>query len=182
MFDKQCRKFRLENNEINSKGASVIADNLYGNLTLNELYLSDNTVSDIGAHALSQVLAINNYSLTWLELHSNNITDEGAEYLSEMIKTNKTLILLGLNSNKITNRGAQTLAGAVTYYNDTLQWLLLASNKGITDESIDNFNDMIVNNSSLQALWLKDCGLTKDGIRKLRESITSQKTNFVFET
>lgn len=180
MFDKKCRKLRLENNDINAKGATVIADNLHGNLTLNELYLSENSISDIGAHAIAQVLAINNHSLTWLELHSNSITDEGAEYLADMLKTNKTLILLGLNSNKITNRGAQILVGAITYYNETLQWLLLASNKGITDESIENFNDMFVNNTALQAFWLKDCGLSRNGIRTLKEAVAS-KANFILE-
>jgi Ran GTPase-activating protein (RanGAP) involved in mRNA processing and transport len=134
----------------------------------------------MGAHALAQVLSINNWTLEWLELHSNNITDEGIEYLAEMLKTNKTITLLGLSFNRISDRGVRLLASAIGCYNETLEWLHLASNKLITDACVDDLVEMLKQNQSLQALWINDCSLSIDGADKLRQ-VTKSNTNFILE-
>jgi len=180
IINKQCRKLRLENNGINAKDITILTDTLYGNTTLVELYLSNNCISDMGAHALAQVLSINNSTLEWLEIHSNNITDEGAEYLADMLKTNKTLTLLGLSFNQISDRGVCSLASAITCYNETIQWLHLASNKLITDASVDNLIEMFTCNRSLQAVWLNDCSLSSNAMKKLKQVVQSN-TNFILE-
>ncbi|CAF0813158.1 unnamed protein product [Rotaria sordida] len=162
IIDKRCCKLQLEYNSISAKGATNLADGLYGNTTLMELQLSNNRISDIGAHALAQVLSINNYTLDLLELHSNNITDEGAEYLAQMLKINKTITLLGLGSNRIGDRGVRLLTSAITCYNETLQWLHLSSNKLITDGCVNELIEMLKNNHSLYAVWLNDCRSTRD--------------------
>jgi Ran GTPase-activating protein (RanGAP) involved in mRNA processing and transport len=180
IIDKQCRKLRLENNDITAKGIRILAEALYGNITLVELHLSNNCISDMGVHALAQVLSINNSTLKCLEIHSNNITDEGAEYLAEMLKTNKTLSLLGLNSNQISDWGVHLLTSAITCYNETIQRLYLASNTLITDISLDNFVEMLTYNRSLQALSLNDCSLSTDAVKKLKQVVASN-TNFILE-
>jgi Ran GTPase-activating protein (RanGAP) involved in mRNA processing and transport len=180
IINKQCRKLRLEQNDISAKGVTILSDTLYGNTTLVELYLSNNRISDMGVHALSQALSINNSKLEWLELHSNNITDEGVEYLVEMLKTNKKINLLGLSFNRISDRGVRLLSVAITCYNDTLQSLQLASNKLITDASVDDLKEMITQNQSLQALWINDCSLSTEGKNKLRQA-ASLNTNFILE-
>ncbi len=180
IIDKQCRKIRLENNDITAKGVTILADTLYGNTTLEELHLSNNFISDMGAHALAQVLSINNSKLTWLEIPANHITDDGAQYLAEMLKTNKTLIFLGLSFNQITDRGVQYLTNAIANHNKTLQWLHLASNKGITDVSVEYIKDMFKRNQSLQALWLNDCSLSAEAAKTLKKMVESN-TNFILE-
>jgi Ran GTPase-activating protein (RanGAP) involved in mRNA processing and transport len=180
IVEKQCRKLRLEKNEITAKGVAIIADALYGNTTLAELYLSNNRIGDTGIHILSQALSISNWTLEWLDLHSNNITDEGAEYLAEMLKTNKTITLLGLAFNGISDRGVRLLANAITNYNKTLDWLHLSSNKFITDRSIDDLVEMIKSNPSLKALWLNNCSFSTNGAQKLEEAV-KLNTNFILE-
>jgi Ran GTPase-activating protein (RanGAP) involved in mRNA processing and transport len=175
IVDKQCRKLQLQNNSITAKGITLLTDTLHGNTTLVELNLSNNCISDMGAHALAQVLSINNETLARLEMNENNITDEGAEYLAEMLKTNKTLNLLGLNFNQISDRGVRHLASSITYYNETLQSLHLAFNKSITDASIDTLVDMLTHNRLLQELRLNDCSLTTDGKQKLKQIVQSNK-------
>ncbi|CAF1017840.1 unnamed protein product [Rotaria sp. Silwood1] len=180
IIDKRCSKLRLEYNDISAKGATILADGLYGNTTLAELQLSHNRISDMGTHALAQALTINNVTLDWLELHSNSITDEGAEYLADMLKRNKTITLLGLGSNRIGNRGVRLLASAIAGYNETLQWLHLASNKLITDACVNDLIEMLKQNHSLNALWLNDCSLSKDAADKLRQ-VANSKINFTLE-
>ena len=181
--EKRCRKLRLENNDITGKGVAILADALYANNSLTELHLSNNCISDIGAHALAQVLSIHNWTLTWLEINANEITDDGVEYLAEMLKVNKTLILLGLSFNRIGDRGVQNLTGAIGYFNENLQWLHLASNRAITDASVTSLGDMFAHNRSLQAVYLNDCGLTANGIKQLKRAVDMEKkTNFFLHT
>ncbi|CAF1377014.1 unnamed protein product, partial [Rotaria sp. Silwood1] len=51
-------------------------------------------------------------------------------YLSDMLKTNKTLIMLGLQDNKITDK-------AVQYKNKVIEEIFLDLDELITDVSID---------------------------------------------
>jgi Ran GTPase-activating protein (RanGAP) involved in mRNA processing and transport len=180
ILDKKCKKLRLEKNDISAKGATVLASVLFNNTTLTELYLSKNRICDMGVHALVQVLSINNSTLKSLNLHSNNITDEGAEYLAEMLKTNKTITLLGLGFNEIGDHGVELLANALTYSNETLQWLYLSSNKLINDKSVTSLIAMLGYNPSLKALWLNDCSLSSNAASKLKQAVVSDK-NFILE-
>jgi Ran GTPase-activating protein (RanGAP) involved in mRNA processing and transport len=180
IIEKKCRKLRLEKNDITGKGATTLASVLFNNTTLMELYLSKNRISDMGVHALVQTLSISNSTLKSLDLQSNNITDEGAEYLSEMLKTNKTIILLGLGFNEISDHGVQLLANSLTYHNESLQELFLSSNKSISDTSVPSLIEMLRYNPSLKALWLKDCSLTRTAATKLKQAIASHK-NFILE-
>lgn len=177
---KQCEKLYLESNDITPKSIAILADTLYGNLTLKELYLSNNFLSDMGVHSLAQVLSINNSTLECLQIHSNDITDEGAEYLGEMLKTNKKLSSLGLNDNKITDRGMKLITSAITCYNEIIECLQLNYNKLITDASSDNIIAMMKYNRSLQKLSLKGCDLSEKVVNDLKKQAQSNK-NFTLE-
>jgi Ran GTPase-activating protein (RanGAP) involved in mRNA processing and transport len=180
IIDKKCTRLLLEHNRITGKGAAILANTLYNNTTLIELYLSKNQVSDMGVHALAQTLSINNSTLKYLALHANNITDEGAEYLAEMLKINKTIILLELAFNQIGDQGVRLLVNAITYHNKSLQWLYLSSNKLITDISVDPLIEMLTHNSTLKALWLNDCNLSTNAKTQLKQVVTINK-NFILE-
>lgn len=179
--EKRCRKLRLENNKITGKGAAILADALYANNTLTELHLSNNPISDIGAHALAQVLSIHNWTLTWLEINAAGITDDGVEYFAEMLKVNKSLVLLGLSFNQISDRGVGNLTAAIGYFNENLQWLHLASNRKITDVSVASLVDMFAHNRSLQAVYINDCSLSNNGVKDLKNAVRT-RANFILET
>jgi Ran GTPase-activating protein (RanGAP) involved in mRNA processing and transport len=177
--EKQCQKLQLENNKITGKGATTLADALFANNTLIQLSLSYNPIGDIGAHALAQVLCIHNWTLTWLDINGTGITDDGIEYLAEMLKVNKSLILLGLRSNQISDRGLINLTSAIGCFNEHLQWLHLDSNHRITDVSVISFVDMFGHNRSLQAVSIKDCSFTSNGIRELKNAVRTKKNFFL---
>jgi Ran GTPase-activating protein (RanGAP) involved in mRNA processing and transport len=180
IINKKCTKLRLQKNKITGKGATILANALYNNTTLTELYLSKNQISDIGVHSLAQTLSINNSTLKLLDLHSNNITDEGAEYLAEMLKINKTIIRLGLGFNQISDQGVRLLTNAITYYNENLQWLSLSSNRLISDKSVTPLIEMLKHNSSLRNLWLNDCNLSTNAAALLKQEVLMNE-NFILQ-
>lgn len=178
--EKRCRKLRLENNKITGKGAASLADALYANNILTEIHLSNNPIGDIGAHALAQVLSIHNWTLTWLEINAASITDDGVQHLAEMLKVNKSVILLGLSFNQISDRGVASLTAAIGYFNENLQWLHLASNRKITDGCVPALIDMFGHNRSLQAVYINDCSLSNNAVKDLKNAIRT-KANFFLE-
>ena len=110
----------------------ALAEALHHNSTLTWLNLSDNSISDAGAHALAQALH-ENCTLRNLDLSKNNINDAGVEALAQALYHNSTLTHLFFSCNNISDAGAIVMAEAL-YHNSTLQWLYLRENDGIGEE------------------------------------------------
>ena len=177
IINKQCEKLRLNCNKVTSIGASFIADALNNNITLKELYLTDNHLGDIGLQCLTKVLSLDNSNLSLLSLQNTDITDDGAKYIAEMRKTNATSDRLLLGWNKISDRSVELLVDALTRHNKTLRSLLLCKNKKVSDLSVDFLTEMLKHNQALQWFDMERCNLSKKGKRKL-EQIARSKENF----
>ena len=142
------------------------------NTTLTRLYLSNNCISDMGVHSLTQVLAHSNATLNVLDVRTNGITDLGAQYLAGMLKTNKTLTQLVLSGNKISDRGVQLLARAQTDHNRSLKELYLSRNAFVCPSTVDVLVIMLLQNLSLNKLFLQGCGLSQSDMERLQEIAT----------
>jgi hypothetical protein len=177
IINKQCRKLRLQVNEITSAGASIIAKALNKNTTLEELWLSYNNVGDMGVHFLTKTLSLNNSLLRELHLIATEITDEGAGYLAEMLKTNSALLYVNLDGNNIGNRGIESLITTLIHYNRTLKRINLNRNKFVSDASVDFLVEMVKQDCSLSHLYISDCNLSEKGKEKLRQT-TQKKKDF----
>jgi len=175
IVSKQCTRLDLTNNEITFEGVILLANALDNNSTLTELNLYNNRINDKGVRALAFELSINNSTLKKLNLGFNEITDDGAQHLAQMLKTNRTLTHLWLQKNHITNRGLELLAGMLARHNWSLELLSLASNKSISDSTVNALVDMLKLNQSLQKLDVDECNLTDLAETKLREIVQSKK-------
>lgn len=82
------------------------------NITLKELCLGANGITDVGAEALAAVLAEGRTRLHRLSLRDNAIGDRGAEALAAALATNSTLEELDLWGNRISEKGRQALISA----------------------------------------------------------------------
>ncbi len=171
IIKKQCKRLYLQDNNITSRGASIIAAALKNNRTLEILNLSNNHVFDMGARSLSETLSSNNSILQLLDLCSNDITDLGAQHLTEMLKTNQTLIFLRLSSNKISDQGIQLLANVLARQNNSLQEFYIDHNKLISDLSTDSLVQMLKYNRSLKRFCISHCNLSKKGKKRLRQVV-----------
>ena len=180
IINKKCTKLRLGQNEITSAGASILADALLHNDTLEELSLWNNNLYDIGVQSLAKMLAINKNVLKKLDLSKNGITDAGVEHLALMLKTNRILTHLSLCRNEISDHGIRSLVSTIQNRYNTVQVLSLSDNKLITDSCVDPLIDMIEHNRALTKLWINDCQLSQSGKTKLRNATTSKKNLRVY--
>jgi len=175
IIDKKCQRLYLTGNKISNQSISILSDALYNNLTLVELDLSDNSISDIGVEILMDVLLTNKSILKKLHLGSNNISDQGIQYLSDMLKTNHSLTHLMLNRNHISNHGIYLLSNVLALHNITLEVLSISSNNLITDSSIESLIVMLRQNQTLKELDIRYCNVSEICTQRLRQ--ISQKKN-----
>ena len=113
LIEKQCTRLDLGYNVITSKGASILADALQYNNTLEQLSLWNNYIGDTGVDILCTALSMNKNNLRKLDLSENDITDAGAGYLGQMLKNNTILTHLTLSRNNISDEGIEELANAI---------------------------------------------------------------------
>jgi len=177
--NKQCKFLSLQSNKITSIGASIIAEALNNNNTLETLYLGNNYISDNGIDSLVNILSTHNNTLKTLVLQKNRITDKGAKRLAQMLEVNQTLIWLYLGENEISDEGVRILSKAIENQNNTLEMLVLSSNKLLTDFSVDYLLQMIKYNQSLKKLWIDDCNLSEAGKQRLNKIQQSKKDFYV---
>lgn len=175
--NKQCKSLSLQSNKITSIGVSIIAEALNNNNTLETLYLGNNYISDDGINSLVNILSNHNNTLKILVLQHNRIADKSVKYLCQLLEVNQTLIWLYLGENEITDEGVRILSKTIENQNNTLEMLVLSSNKLITDSSVDYLLQMIKHNQSLKKLWIDNCNLTEVGKQRFDE-IQQLKTDF----
>ncbi len=177
--NEQCKFLSLQSNKITSIGATILAEALNNNNTLEALYLGNNYISDDGIDSLVNILSNHNNTLKILVLQKNRITDKGVRYLSQMLEVNQTLIWLYLGENEISDEGIRILSKVIENQNNTLEMLVLSSNKLLTDLSIDYLLQMIKHNQSLKKLWIDNCNLSQTGKQKLDEIQQSKKDFYI---
>ncbi|CAF1561948.1 unnamed protein product [Didymodactylos carnosus] len=175
IIQKQCTALWLAQNEITPNGASIIADALQDNTTLETLELSGNRLSDKGIHSLTQILAVNNSTLKKLYFGSNGITDRGALYIAQFLRNNRALTRLDLSFNEIGDIGVQRLARVLAHFNTTLIQLNLSWNKSVSDSSVDYFADMIEHHRGFDVVDVSNCSLSVTGKAKLRDMTRLKK-------
>lgn len=180
VFDKKCPALHLTGNKLSGDSLSLLSDALYSATTLVELDLSDNHIANPGVRNLIRVLSSNKARLQKLHLGSNQISDEGVQLLADMLKANRSLTHLMLNRNQITSDGVHSLSNALALHNTTLRVLSLASNQLIADMSVDSLIAMLKENSTLQGLDVRWCGLSQQGDQRLRRAVIDKSSFQLF--
>lgn len=173
IIGKQLKSLDLTFTRITAQGVSILSSAIADNLFLEQLNISNNSISDLGVQYLVSV--VNSSILKRIDLSENDISDEGARYIAEMLKTNMKLTGLSLSQNQISNEGVKILADVLNSENTVLETLNLSANSDIDDESVNILIDMIRQNSSLKELDLRYCDLSKDGDRELKKASKSKK-------
>jgi hypothetical protein len=172
---KHCRVLTLRGEQITSKGALILGKSLDNNHTLEELYITDIQIGDIGAQALAESLSNRmNLSLKRLCLNHNGITDIGAESIAKMLKTNQLLTHLWLPKNHISDRGIKSLVDALID-NKTLQEFSLEWNTFENDETVDSLVQIIEKNQTLIEIHIDGRDLSRNDIKKLKQTAKTKK-------
>ena len=146
---------------ISDDGAVALSQVLHHNSTMQELDLSDNSISDAGAVALAQ--ALHNSTMQKLDLSHNSISDDGAVALAQALH-NSTMQKLDLSDNSISDDGAVALAQALPMHKLDL------SNNSISDVGAVALAQAL-HNSTMQKLDLSDNSISDDGAVALAQAL-----------
>ena len=166
------QKLDMSNNSISDHGAAAISDSLKINVSLQELDLAGNKITTEGAKKIVEAIQVTKI-LQKLNLCNNNISDDGAAAISDSLKINVSLQELNLAGNKITTEGAKKIAEAIQV-TKTLQKLNLYNNT-ISDDGAAAISDCLKINVSLQELNLAENKITTEGAKKIAEAIQVTK-------
>ena len=146
------------------------------------LVLRDNALTVDGVRMIVDAIIASPASLKHLNLSSNpDIGDAAIEHIVRLLRKKRSIVFLALPQTGITDRGVKLLAD-VLCGNDpeatnppSLEKLYISFNKGITDESIDPFLQIIEQNKGLKVCGIEHCSLTEDAYQQLQEAVTKLK-------
>ena len=144
------------------------------------LILRDNALTANGVRNLVDGLLKIPTNLRNIGLSSNpEIGDEGIEHLVRLLRESRSITILALHHTGITDQGIRLLANVlcdedVNSYSP-LEKLYVSFNKGITDESLASFVQILEANGALKALGIQHCHLSDRARRRLRLVVTKKK-------
>jgi NLR family CARD domain-containing protein 3 len=179
IIGKQCQLLSVQSSKITTAGVLLLVEALNNNQTLETLYLSNNHIGDHGVRLLAETLSNRQNTLKTLVLQQNEITNQGAQYLARMLQANTILLWLYVGENQISDDGVRMLAEAITNGNETLEMLVLSSNKYLTDRCVDYLLPMIKRSNSLKKLWIENCNLSQQGKKALTKAQQEKKDFYV---
>ena len=161
---KRLKVVNLEDNNIDDDAAIQLADHLYCNNVLEQLWLRGNELYDNGASVVLQSLC-NLSTLLILDLSFNHLSSESADGIAVVIGNNCSLQQLWLDGNDLLTRGIVIIANALKKLS-SLRILSLCSN-GITDNAAEEISNVITNNVLLVDLSLGNNQLQATGVCKI---------------
>ena len=187
----------LDNNRVGDFGCMAIGHALGGDnedddddnnnnnnncSALTHLYLSQNSVGDVGGRIIGNNLA-KNQTLRILKLDKNNLGDAAALAIGEGIASNQTLQELWLDNNEIGDEGAEAISrGIVGKDNDddktrrcklTKLWL---SHNNIGDAGALGIGQALRGNPSLISLGLDNNSIGSEGAGALAQGLARNET------
>jgi len=144
----------LHKNNLTANGIHTLATALQGNITIHDLRVTHNKVSDIGCEELFMAFACCGEAqhMKHLSLRSNKISDKGAKNLAKALRDNETLTILDLAGNDITDDGVPALAEALNH--NTVMTELNLSDNHITDVGLAFFETALRTNKKMRTLSL----------------------------
>ena len=118
--------FHLQELDILSTGALLIAEAIGKNASLQELDISHNNIQDYGAIAIGEQLKFNK-TLQCLNVSANGITNKGLQSIAQALYVGAGLCKLNISYNRITYEGVVSLLDHVQV-NTTLKTLWVTHN------------------------------------------------------
>lgn len=164
------KRLLLGNNIVSDSGAEEIAKEMIVS-KLDCWYIAGNQFTNKGIYHITEALKYNKYC-TSLWLKRNPLGPLSMSHIVNMLKINKTLVVIDLVNCGILDEGLEILLGAFSgdTPNKTLKVLWLDTN-GITYRSADTIAKFITNDCILTDLSLSCNRLCDIGIEKIASAI-----------
>jgi len=155
---KKLIEINIGNNKFSEFGLiNYLADSLEENLTLENLNLSWNYISEDAIKAITNKLISkkDKINLRIINLNRCKISDRSCIYLGNLLKANLKLDELNLNENNISSNGLRYISEGLKY-NHHIKTISFEYNKKIGDIGIYHFTNSLKYNKSFRDLILKN--------------------------
>lgn len=163
------KKLSLRQNGMGNKGAIALEFLLKQTTTLEELDLSENSISSRGAAVVLSSLDKNrSCPIHTLNLSQNEIwdMDDGT-----FLRNNKTLKIFNLDGNFMHDEGAEQIARAIADNKSSVIEKLYLGWNGVSDDGATALAKMMETNSSLQVLGLAENDISNAGARAILSAL-----------
>ena len=174
----------LSCNNVGDAAASVIADQLLGNVAVRELRLRSNNIGVAGCTSLCEQLQHMSSTkegadkaVALLDLNGNPLGEESCDTLCNMLRGNESIVSLNLGDTEI---GTMTLIqlAKVMWYNNTVKVLNLENPRTYDKEETTTYHlaKMVRANRSLAELYLGKHSIGDRGAQLLAEYLEDNAT------
>lgn len=124
------QKISMRKHQLRDEGLYIIMEHLLENNTLKVLDLNANEISFRGCEAIAKYLRSDNCSLESLHIANNKVSDYGAKAIAQALAVNKKLIHLDMTYNQINDLGLTFFAQALSQNNTLMSFKIFGNNFG----------------------------------------------------
>lgn len=166
-------------NNVGEKGAENLAQGLLkSTLTSFSMYaaqldLHDRCIGDAGAKFIADAIK-DHQTLKSLCLAQNRLSNIGLAHLINILP-NSCICEIDLRTNNIDSEGAKVISSYLAE-TSTLKKLVLSENRGIQSEGVKEIALSLTRNSSLEQLYLRSCGIGKQGAERFATCLAQNTT------
>lgn len=170
------RRLVLSYNKISDQGVGRLMASLdfeQSACELNDLDLTYNKISSVGAEHIATLLNMNNKHITKLNLSLNAIGPQGASFFQLSLQYNHTLLELNLSRNNILDDGATAIAQGLLDSDDTKLHTLDLSWNSLTNEGASSLAHVLREKSILRSLKLASNAIGDEGMNAIADALHS---------
>ena len=121
-------------------------------------------------------LLVQNEKVNHLRIRDTQLTQDCISSLCNLLTNNTSLTDLHLINCSIDDKAVADITNVLQTHNNTLLGLAFNNNPRITSVSAQSLSELIINNSTLTVLSVRDTSITSDGILVILQSLTINKS------
>ena len=118
---------------------------------------------------------LQNEKVKYLKIQDTQLTQDCISSLCNLLANNKSLENLDLTNCSIDDKAVADITNVLQTHNNTLLGLSFLSNPLISSVSAQSLSELIINNSTLTRLSVRDTSISSDGILLILQSLSINK-------
>ena len=123
---------------------------------------------------------LQNEKVKHLKIRDTQLTQDCISSLCNLLANNKSLLSLFLTNCSIDDKAVADITNVLQTHDNTLLGLYFINNPRITSVSAQSLSELIINNSTLTGLQVKETSISSDGILLILQSLTINKSIKLF--
>ena len=118
---------------------------------------------------------LQNENVKYLRIQDTQLTQDCISSLCNLLANNKSLVNLDLTNCSIDDKAVADITNVLQTHNNTLRGLYFLDNPLISSVSAQSLSELIINNSTLIELDVRDTSISSDGILLILQSLPINK-------